>query len=107
MADRRGNPDWAQHRIAKALSEALGTWVDPCCVKLYPALGYWAHLHQDCQRWTGTAEVEGTSYALGSWGMTVSAIKMGERFEIHDHRGERRSYSDFSFERPETAKAAS
>ncbi len=100
-AKSRGNPDWAQQRVAKALSAALETRVDPCCVHLFPARGYWSHNHQDCQRWTGHAEVEGFTYTLGSWGMTVSAIKMGEQFEAHDHRGERRAYSDFSFERPE------
>jgi hypothetical protein len=98
-------PDAAQYRIAEALSRVLETWVDPCNVHLHPARGYWAHRTQDCQRWTGSAKVNGHTHSLGSWGMTLSSIKSGARFEVHDHRGERRSYSDFSFERAAKGRA--
>ncbi len=98
MGDRR--PCKAQHRIADALSPILETLVDPCCVKLWPARGYWTHSHQDVQRWTGSVEVEGIPFSLGSWDLTLSDLRKGNRFVISDNRRHARPYNDFSVEKP-------
>lgn len=93
----------AKCRIADALSKHLDKSISPDAVNVFPAVGYWTHKHQDCQRWTGHVEADGGLLcSIGSWGLTLSVIGAGGRFQLLDHREESdTSYSDFSFERPE------
>lgn len=75
-------PCRAQFRIAEAISREAKTHVDPFDVKLWSAVGYWAHIHQDCQKFTGTVEINGLPHPIGSWGLTVSDIRRGRAFYI-------------------------
>lgn len=95
---RRDNPCRAQHRIAEALSPLLETYVDPWCVRVYAARGGWAHSRMDVQRWTGSVEVNGLTYSIGSWALTLANIRRGAPMECHDARRDLNPDNNFQFE---------
>lgn len=91
-------PCRAQHRIADALSRLLETRVDPFGVMVYPATGYWSHNQQDVQRWTGTADIDGFKYTIGSWALTLASIRKGAKMVCHDTRSDLCPDNNFQFE---------
>ncbi len=76
----------------------LGTYVDPCCVEVWPARGAWTHMRMDVQRWTGMVEVGGLKYTIGSWNLTLANIRRGAKISCGDERGQYRAYNNFQFE---------
>jgi hypothetical protein len=84
--------------MAEALSKLLETFVDPFCVRTYSAIGYWAHNHQDVQRWTGQVEVNGILYSIGSWALTIRDLNRGRPFVVDDQRGKLYADNHFQFE---------
>jgi hypothetical protein len=94
----RDNPCKAQHRIAAALSPLLETYVDPWSVQVYPARGAWTHNRMDVQRWTGLVEADGRKYTIGSWGLTLSAIRKGCKMVAIDTRAGLYPDNNFQFE---------
>lgn len=101
---RHGNPCRAQHRIAEALGPILGTYVDPCCVEVYPARGAWTHNRMDVQRWTGIVDVNGFKYSIGSWNLTLANMRRGAPMECHDARRDLNPDNNFQFEPDESAR---
>lgn len=95
----------AAHKLALAFSRILGTYIDPYTLKIYPALGYWTHMHQDVQRFTGVfprPDMPKLNYGFGSWDVTVSQIAKGCRFGVKDTRSfGRMADADFTIFRPQ------
>lgn len=91
-------PSTAQFRVAEALSQLCEIYIDPFDVEMYPARGYWAHTHQDVQRWTGWVEINGINRSIGSWGLTIGDLNKGRRFVIEDQTGKYRADNNFQFE---------
>lgn len=93
----------AEKRIAKALSEVLGKTVLPADVIVTSAKGYWAHSHQDCQRWTGHARGDAYGmYSIGSWNLTLADLRKGRAFEVTDCRTFHAPDNQFQFEPRDT-----
>jgi hypothetical protein len=88
-------------KLAERLSTMLGAYVDPCDIEVWPAVGYWTHMHQDCMRWTGRfprPELPSISYSLGSWSPMSAMDRKG--FVVYDERAAFRADADFMVELP-------
>lgn len=101
LANFNVSEEKAAHKLAKEFSKILGTYIDPYTLRFFPAIGYWAHNHQDVQRFTGhfpRPDLPKFSYGFGSWSLTISKISKGCKFKIEDHRNGDLAENDFQIE---------
>lgn len=88
------------HDLAGQFGKLLGVYVDPGSFCFGEARGYWAHNHQDVQRFAGHFRVSGLqmAYTFGSWDHTLTALARSG-CTIVDTRGDKFADNMFVIEK--------
>jgi len=82
-------------RLGPVFSKIFETYVCPYDLLVSSATGYWSHVHQDVQKFTGHYKPMRPYFDFGSWDLTVSYAAALAGVVVVDHRSSARRYHDF------------